>query len=73
MPVEQKIAHILLKRHGAVERVPARYRQRQPQRDSRSLRLHMQRLARHLAQDDTPRGGTLRVRLHEEREHGMGW
>jgi len=79
MPHDQKLAHILLTRHGTVERVPVRYRRllqpsrvqgRTPERVS-----SFQRLTRVLVAqlEDTRAQGRLRVRLHEpDRDQGMG-
>jgi MobA/MobL family len=79
MPHEQKLAHILLKRHGKAERVPARYRallQSQPSRVQRRERIgQVQRLTRVLVAqlEDTRAQGKLRVWLHEpERDQGIG-
>ena len=80
MPGAVQVAHILLKRHGAVERVPARYRRyvvRSPRHVQRgaSVRAQVARLARDLEGGEAHGGGTLRVRLHDEREQdrGMSW
>ena len=81
MPHAQKLAHILLKRHGRPDRVPVRYRtllQQPPSRTQEPRRERggqVQRLARVLVAqlDDTRAQGTLRVRLHEpEQGQGMG-
>ena len=85
MSQPEKIAHILLRRHGNVARVPARYRplveykhsrqqSRQAGQETPSVSQRMQRLARQLAHDEEAAGGPLRVRLHaQEQEQGMGW
>ena len=80
MPGAVQVARILLKRHGAVERVPARYRRyvgRSPHHVQRgaSVRAQVARLARDLEGGEAHGGGTLRVRLHDEREQdrGMSW
>jgi len=79
LPHDQKLAHILLKRHGTIERVPVRYRgllQSQPSRmqgQRRERGEQLQRLSRVLVAqlEDTRAQGTLRVRLHEP-EQGQG-
>ena len=80
MSQEEKVARILLKRHGAVERVPARYRRyvaRSPRHVQRgaSVRAQVARLARDLEGGEAHGGGTLRGRLHDEREQdrGVSW
>lgn len=70
MPHEQKLASILLKRHGSVERVPERTRHPAPSTD---LARHFQRLTRQLDHEDSGAHGSLRVRLHEDRERGLSW
>lgn len=79
MPHDQKLAHILLKRHGTVERVPVRYRALlQPSRAPRQMPERagqFQRLTRVLIaqREDTHAQGRLRVRLHEPgRDQGIG-
>lgn len=84
MPQSEKIARILLKRHGTVERVPARYRplverarsrqpqQRQTVQKTRSVRQHMQQLAAHLDGPEERGGRRMRVKLFD-REEGLGW
>jgi hypothetical protein len=79
MPHDQKLAHILLKRHGTAERVPTRYRRLlAPSRVQGRRREgvgQVQRLALVLVAqlEDTHAQGKLRVRLHEpERDQGIG-
>jgi len=79
MPHDQKLAHILLTRHGTVERVPVRYRSLlQPSRAPRRMPERVgpfQRLTRVLVAqvEDTRAQGRLRVRLHDpDRDQGMG-
>jgi MobA/MobL family len=79
LPHDQKLAHILLKRHGRIERVPTRYRAlltREAPVRRRERITQGARLARVLVAqlEDTRAQGTLRVRLHDlERESGMSW
>lgn len=76
MPQDVKIAHILLKRHGAVERVPERYRRhlerQQPRQKTPDLAQHFQRLARQLTPSEEHGHGHLHIRLHDQ-ERGLEW
>lgn len=60
---------------GAPRHGPSRLRQSPSPTDN--LASQFRRLARHLApEEETPRGGTLRVRLHDEereRDQGLGF
>jgi hypothetical protein len=84
MSREEKVAHILRRRHGAVERVAERYRPwvaRAPgrhkfQAPTRDLAQQLKRLTQQLGRDDhAARSGNLRIRLHDkerEQDHGLG-
>jgi len=88
LPREEKLAAMLLKRHGTVERVPTRYRARAERQerarqrprsrhrgqDTRSLAAQVAALAARLGGEELAPGGGLRVRLWDrEKEQGMGW
>lgn len=83
MPHDQKLAHVLLKRHGTIERVPARYRAliARPSTTipastrTTDLAQQLRRLTRRLAPtlDDSAAQGRLGIRLHEERGQGVSW
>jgi hypothetical protein len=85
MSQEEKFARILRRRHGAVERVPTRYRalaqgqartRQHPARD-RSPRAMLAQLQAMTARwgdgKDLGTGYRMRVRLQEEQGQGMGW
>jgi MobA/MobL family len=84
MPREEKIAAILLKRHGKVVQVPARYRplaeaqERRRRRgkerqDTRSLAQQIAALTARLDEGEE-HGRGVRVKLWDrEKEQGMGW
>lgn len=83
MPHAQKLAHVLLRRHGTVERVPERYRPlvaqtpitHQASTRTTNLAQQLKRLTRRLAPtlDDSAAQGRLAIRLHEERGQGVSW
>jgi MobA/MobL family len=85
MPREEKIAAILLKRHGKVAQVPARYRplaeaqERRRQRgkerqDTRSLTQQIAALTARLEDEEQAHGRGVHVRVWDrEKEQGMGW
>jgi len=83
MPHEQKLAQVLLRRHGTVERVPERYRPlvaqtpttHQASTRTTDLAQQLRRLTRRLAPtlDDSAGQGRLAIRLHEERGQGVSW
>jgi hypothetical protein len=81
MPHEQKLAQVLLRRHGTIERVPERYRPlvapttHQATTRTTDLVQQLKRLTRRLAPtlDDSATQGRLAIRLHEERGQGVSW
>lgn len=87
MPRAQQLAQILLRRHGDIVRIPARYRRlviagwaqsrqvARPRVPAPSLTRQFQRLARQVERAEEGQGrGHLRVRLQEEeQERGMSW
>lgn len=76
MPRDRKLAQVLLKRHGEVERVPARYRpllERQPRpRERVGLAAQLEGLLRRVGQEEARQGARVHVTL-VEREEGRGF
>jgi hypothetical protein len=80
---EEKLAHILVRRHGSVERIPARYREvlertpahQEPMRQGQqvpSLATQLRALTARLEPEEQGTGRRLRVRLQEE-DHTQGY